>query len=195
MRAYPKGEPYRPEEEKIAEKILGAAVIATTVLVSPAIGIAGFFLGFGAMTYLFRKSDFNREVKRLHKKGYVALTKTEKGWLVKILRKGRRRFKEIQMANLELPKQSKWDGMWRFFIFDIPEGIRSRRDSLREKLKSLGLHNIQRSVFVYPFDCRKELEFVANYYNLDKYTTYTEVSYTDIDQELTTYFKSLKILS
>lgn len=195
MRAYPKGEPYRPEEEKIAEKILGAAVVATTVLVSPALGIAGFFLGYGALTYLFRKSDFNREVKRLQKKGYVALTKTEKGWLIKILKKGRRRYKEIELANLKLSKNQKWDGLWRFFVFDIPEKMRSRRDSLREKLKSLGLYNMQRSVFVYPFDCRKELEFVANFYDLDKYTTYAEVNYTDIDQELKKYFKSLKIIS
>lgn len=195
MKAYPKGSPYRPEEEKIAEKILGAAVLGTTVLVSPIAGAAIFLLGVGTASYLFRKKDFNREVKRLQKKRYVALTKTEKGWLVRILKKGQARYREIQMANLRLPKNAKWDGKWRLFIFDIPEKIRSRRDSLREKLKNLGLYNIQRSVFVYPFDCRKELEFVADYYGLARFTTYGELSYTDIDKELKKYFKTLKILS
>lgn len=195
MRAYPKGQPYKPVEEKIAETILGAMVVSTVVTVSPVAGIAGFFLAVGAVPYLFRKNDFNREVRRLQKKKYVALTKTEKGWLVKILKKGRRRYTEIQMANLRLPKNREWDQKWRLFIFDIPEKIRSRRDSLREKLKSLGFYNIQRSVFVYPFDCQKELEFIANYYNLEQFTTYSEVSHTDIDRELRKYFKSLKILS
>lgn len=195
MRVYPKGFPYRrPEEEKIAEKILGAAVLGTTLLVSPIAGAAAFFLGAGATRYLFRKSDFNREIKRLQKKKYVALTKTEKGWIIKILRRGLRRYKEIQMMHLQLVKNKAWDGKWRLFIFDIPENMRSRRDSLREKLKSLGLYNIQRSVFAYPFDCRKELEFVSDYYSLERFTTYAEVSYTDIDKELKRYFKALKIL-
>lgn len=194
MRAYPKAGSYKPEEERIAEKILGAAVVGTTVLVSPVAGIAGFFLGVGALTYLFRKGDFNREVKRLHKKGYVALTKSEKGWIVKILKKGKRRYQEIELANLQLPKSKKWDGKWRLFIFDIPEEFRYQRDYLRRKLKELGLYNIQRSVFAYPYDCRNELEFVGNFYKIEKYTTYVETNYIDIDKELTNHFKSLKVL-
>lgn len=195
MRAFPKGEPYRSVKERVAEKILGAATLATTVMVSPAAGIAGFLLAVGAVTYLFRKSDFNREIKRLKKKGYVALTKTDKGWLLKILKKGRRRYEEIQMANLHLPKSKRWDGKWRLFIFDIPEEFRHQRDYLRRKLKELGLYNIQRSVFVYPYDCRSGLEFVADYYNIGKYTSYAEVNYIDIDKELRKHFKLLKILS
>src|SRR3989344_1114280 len=179
----------RPEEQKIAEKILGAAVIGATLTVSPIAGAAIYFLGAGTLHYMFRKSDFNREVKRLQKKGYVALTKTADGWIVKVLKKGRRRYKEIEMSKLKLPRPVKWDGKWRMFIFDIPEEMRSRRDSLRDKLKSLGLYNIQRSVFVYPFDCRKEMAFVAGYFNLDKYTTYAEVCFSDIDRELKRHFK------
>ena len=125
----------------------------------------------------------------------MALTKTADGWIVKVLKKGRRRYKEIEMSKLKLPRPVKWDGKWRMFIFDIPEEMRSRRDSLRDKLKSLGLYNIQRSVFVYPFDCRKEMAFVAGYFNLDKYTTYAEVCFSDIDRELKRHFKSLKVIS
>ncbi|MDP3741059.1 MAG: hypothetical protein Q8R08_01910, partial [bacterium] len=118
----------------MAEKILGAAVVGTTVLASPVAGVAVFALGFGALCYYFRKDDFNREVKRLHKKGYIALTKTDDGWLVKILRKGKQRLKEIEMENLQLPKNKEWDGKWRLFIFDIPEELRFQRDYLRRKL-------------------------------------------------------------
>lgn len=186
--------PKRPVEEKIAENILGAAVMTTTLLVSPLVGTAVFFVGIGASALLFRKSDFNREVKRLQKREYIALTKTDKGWIVKILKKGKERYKEIQIANLQLPKHKTWDGLWRWFVFDIPEAMRSRRDSLRRKLKNMGMYNIQRSVFVYPYDCRKELSFVSGYYDLDRFTTYAEVAYTDIDRELKSYFKSRKIL-
>lgn len=195
MRAWPKKGNYEPVERRVAGAIIGAATVATTLLVSPLAGSVGFFLAVGAVSYLFRKSDFNREIKRLQKKGYVALTKTEKGWIVKVLKKGRVRYKEIQMSNLRLPHAKEWDGKWRMFVFDIPEKMRSRRDSLREKLKRMGLYNIQRSVFVYPFDCRKELDFVSGYYDLERFTTYAEVGYTDIHNQLRKHFKSLKILN
>jgi DNA-binding transcriptional regulator PaaX len=165
------------------------------VLASPLVGSGVFLLGVGALSYLFRKSDFNREAKRLQKKGYVALTKTEKGWLVKILKKGRQRYEEIEMANLRLSKSQKWDGKWRLFIFDIPEELRYQRDYLRRKLKELGLYNIQRSVFAYPYDCRNELDFVGDYYNIGKYATYAEVNNIDIDKELKKHFKLNKILA
>jgi|SRR3989344_4949799 len=196
MLVYPKGQTHKqPIEKRIAEHILGALVIGTTLAVGPVAGVVGFFVAVGAGHLMFRKSAFNREVKRLKKNGYVALTKTDKGWIVKLLEKGRRRYTEIEMANLRLSKPvHQWDGKWRVFIFDIPEEIRSKRDSLREKLKSLGLYNIQKSVFIYPYDCRKELDFVAGYYDLGKYTTYGELSYTDIGRELKKHFKSLKIL-
>lgn len=193
MRAWRKGERHRAVEEKIAEKILGAAVIGTTVLISPLAGTVGFFLAVGAMSYLFRKSDFNREVKRLEKKEYLALTKTEKGWLLRITEKGKRRFQKIQIKNMVLPSPKTWDGKWRLLIFDIPEKYRYERDAMRQKLKSLGLYNIQRSVFVYPHDCQAQLELIADSYLLDKYCTYLETSFIDIDKELRRHFNLHKI--
>jgi len=192
MRAYPKGPP-KPEEEKIAEIILGAAVVATTLLVSPVAGMIVFFPIVGAGGYFFRKKDFNREIKRLEKRGFIALTKTPKGYRIRLLEKGKRGYQKTQMRGLKLPA-GKWDGKWRLFIFDIPEKYRAERDYLRKKLKNLGLCNIQRSVFVYPHDCRKELQFVANYYNIEEYTTYAEVNYIDIEKELRRYFKAKKLL-
>lgn len=190
-----KGRSRKPIEEKIAETILAAA-LGGIVTATPVATVVGLVAAAGAGYYLFfRKSDFNREVKRLQKKGFVALTKTESGWTVKILGKGKNGYKKTQLRNLKLPTGQQWDKKWRLFVFDIPEKMRFERDYLRRKLKQLGLYNIQRSVFAYPYDCRKELEFISNYYDLEKYTTYAEVSYTDIDWELTRRFKALKILS
>ena len=192
MRAYPKGPP-KPQEEKIAEAILGAVAVGTTLLVSPLAGAAALVLGVGSASYIFRKRDFNREAKRLEKRGYVALTKTPKGLIVKLLEKGRRGFQKLQIKNLQLPV-ARWDGKWRLFIFDIPEKYRAERDYLRKKLKNLGLYNIQRSVFAYPHDCRKALNFAADYYKVEEYTTYAEVSSIDVEKELKRFFKAKKIL-
>jgi len=59
-------------------------------------------------------------------------------------------------------------------------------------MKSLGLYNIQRSVLAYPHDCREQLEMITEYFLLNKYCTYVETSYIDIDKELRRHFNLKK---
>ncbi len=176
--------------------------VAKNILITLALGAGGalvtmnpagaiYFMVHGAIVLALKDKDFRHEIKRLEKKGYVALTKTPKGFVAKLLKKANRRLKGILLEDLILPIGEKWDGKWRLYIFDIPEKYRSARDTLRTKLKSLGMYNIQRSVFVYPFDCREELEFIGEYYGVSDYSTYVETGYMDIDKELRKYFKVL----
>ena len=79
-------------------------------------------------------------------------------------------------------ERKNWDGKWRVVIFDIPERIRERRDALREKLKHLGFYELQKSVFVFPYECRDEIEFVIEVFNLRKYARFGVLE--SIDNEL-----------
>lgn len=164
-----------------------AVGVAIPIFLSSPYGL--YYLIRGAVRAYFRRSDFHREIKRLKKRGYVALTKTQEGWIVRLLKKGQKKVKMIQMQDLKLPPARVWDKKWRLLVFDIPEGNKTQRDLLRKKLKDLGMYNFQRSVFAYPYDCREELAFISEYYNLGQYTTYAEVIDIDIDKELRKYFK------
>lgn len=178
----------KPEQRRIGDKIMTAVLVAYMIpaLLTSPFGL--YAIVHGAARYFFRKSDFHREIKRLQKGGYVALTKTEKGWLIKLLPKGKVRGQQIAFEHLKLPRDKHWDGKWRLFSFDIPEEFKNARNMLRFKLKSLGCYNIQRSLFVYPYDCRKELELVAEHYKVTKYTLFAEVAYIDLDKELRKFF-------
>lgn len=178
----------QPVEGKIVENIfsiLFGAIVVTAFLTSP-FGL--YAVVHGGIKYYFRKRDFNRELKKLEKRNYVALTKTEDGLLIKLLKKGKARAEQININNLKLKKEKIWDQKWRLFTFDIPEEKRSRRDRIRKKLKALGLYNIQRSVFAYPFDCREELRLISDYFKVSKYVTYAEATFIDIDKELRAHF-------
>lgn len=164
---------------------LGAGGVLVTA--SPAGGLA--LMMHGALSILMKKRDYQREIKRLEKRGYVTLTKTPDGVAVKLLKRARRRLQTMVFEDLRFPKAERWDRKWRFYIFDIPEKERMIRRLLARKLKTLGMANIQRSVFAYPFDCRKELDFLSEYYKVGQYTTYAEVSYSDIDKELRNFFR------
>lgn len=179
------------EKEKIADKIISCleyGKLITIALIAP-FGLYNLFLP--GKTYYFRQGDLHKEMRRLQKSGYIALTKTRKGLILRLLQKGVKRWRRVKLDEIVLPRQGKWDTKWRFFIFDIPEKQRAGRDLLRKKLKELGMYNMQRSVFVYPFDCRKELEFITQIFNLEKYASFIEADYTDIDRDLIKYFKSL----
>lgn len=176
-------------KNQIAKKILLGLVIGAAVPIFLSSPYGLYFLARGAVKMYFKKNDFRHEARRLQKRGYVALTKTSKGFLVKLLKKGERKQATLRMKNLQLSKSKIWDEQWRLLIFDIPEGNKLLRDLLSKKLKSLGMYNFQRSTFVYPYNCRKELDFLCGHYGLERYTTYAEVSYIDIAPQLKKYFK------
>ena len=73
------------------------------------------------------------------------------------------RFKEMKI------KKENWDGKWRVVIFDIPERLRCGRDILRDKLKVLGFYELQKSVLVFPYECKNEIEFIVEFFGLKPY--------------------------
>ena len=86
--------------------------------------------------------------------------------------------------NLENMTVSKhpWDKKWRIVIFDIPEKLKKVRDALRYHLKRLGFIELQHSVFVLPFECHNEIEYIIEFYNARRFIRYIESQY--IDNEL-----------
>lgn len=92
--------------------------------------------------------------------GTTTLTLTEKG---------KERALTFNVDLLVLPKKRNWDGMWHAVLFDIPETRRAARHAFRYKLKELGFEQWQKSVFVFPYPCRDEIDFVIEFFGLRPY--------------------------
>jgi len=69
-----------------------------------------------------------------------------------------------QLGFYESIKKQKWDNLWRIIIFDISEDKKAAREALRQKLKRFGFYHLQKSVFVFPYDCEKEITALANFF-------------------------------
>ena len=82
---------------------------------------------------------------------------------------GRNIFLRFNYEELEIKKPKIWDRNFRVIVFDIPEKKRRARNSLRDKLKEFGCVRFNDSVWVYPFQCQKEIDFIANYWGVGKY--------------------------
>ena len=85
-------------------------------------------------------------------------------------------------------KRENWDGKWRIVVFDIPEKLKKARDALREKLKELGFYELQKSVFVFPYECQKEIEFIIEFFNLRKYVRFGVLEFIDNEFHLKKIF-------
>ena len=83
--------------------------------------------------------------------------------------RGKQKAITFNIDNMEIKKPKKWDKKWRMVLFDIPEKHKPAREALRDSLRKLGFHEYQKSVFIHPYECQKEIDFVIEYFNIRQY--------------------------
>ena len=86
--------------------------------------------------------------------------------------------------DLRIPKPKKWDGFWRMVIFDIPHKLKWARDGFRHKLEDLGFYQFQKSVFVFPYPCREEVNFLVFVFCVSSYVRFLKTNQIDDDAQL-----------
>lgn len=86
--------------------------------------------------------------------------------------------------DLQLKKAGAWDGAWRLVFFDIPEHKKVARNALRKKLQDLGFYQIQKSIFIFPHECKDEINFVTETLNLRPHVRYALVKHVTNESEL-----------
>lgn len=128
-------------------------------------------------------------ISRLEKRKLVAIEYNNDGSVtVKITREGMNRALTYQLESMQIAKPKKWDGRWRVVIFDIPEKFRRVRDIFRMRLKQLGLYCLQESVYVSPYSCFREVEFLRELYGVPVKVLYLLVEQIETDEYLKNHF-------
>ncbi|MDO8591453.1 MAG: hypothetical protein Q7R60_00810 [bacterium] len=135
-----------------------------------------------------RERELRRVVSYMKTKSYLR-GDYEHG--LRLTTKGRKRLAKIEFEDLEIEKPQTWDKKWRLVFFDIPESERASRVHFINKLKRLGFYKLQQSAWIHPFPCREIIEKVSDFYDVDIYISYVEVTYIDNQQKLKNRFKNL----
>ena len=102
---------------------------------------------------------------------------------------GKQKALRFKLDNIKVSRPSRWDGLWRVVIFDIPESKKKARDSFSLKIKQLGLHPLQKSVFICPFECRDEVDFLIEMFDLRSYVRFLVVKDIDTESDLKRIFR------
>jgi CRISPR-associated endonuclease Cas2 len=101
--------------------------------------------------------NYSASLGRLKNDGFIKFSDRDRFVLTD---KGQGVLLKFDIDGLKLPDfdSQKWDGIWRVLIFDIPELTRAVRNLFRNKIQELGFYTLQKSVYVTPLACEKEID-------------------------------------
>ena len=152
MQKYDKGE--------MAEIVLGVLLVAGIVVVATTMPNAVQLFKYFKPKTAADRSRIKRSVFRLEKSGLIE-RKNGDDELFVLTQKGKERAMRYELDRMKIAPQKIWDKKWRLIMFDIPEGKKQARRAINFALKKLGCAQYQKSVFITPFPCKKEIDFVG----------------------------------
>lgn len=153
---------------KIILKTLLAAGIVSGVALSPALIPA-----LGVVLVEQKKAKYRRDARSfvntfyaLRKKGLIEIEKKNGQIYVSLTKQGKKKAGKYQIDDLKIKKPKTWDKKWRIVIFDVSSNKKIVREALRGKLKDLEFYQLQKSVWIHPYDCLKEINLLKNFFGL-----------------------------
>lgn len=174
------------------EVLLG--ILKTGILFSIAVtapGVLKVFKNFDKQDpwYEYYPSSVERTLTRLYRQGKVEIQEEKGQTVVKITDKGKSEILRYDLERLVITRPKKWDGRWRLVIFDISNEFRKERDIVRKKLVNMGFYKFQESVFVSPYPCEKEIQYLREILQVPHSIKLVRADKIENERELKKIFK------
>lgn len=135
------------------------------------------------------RQSLKRAIRNLYMSKLISEKQNQDGTITMMLTdKGKEKALTYNLDEMEIKKPARWDGKWRIVLFDIPEKIRWARDAFRRHLNQLGFYEFQKSVFVHPFDCQDEIDYLIEFYNARKFIRFIIAESLDNELHLKAHF-------
>jgi DNA-binding transcriptional regulator PaaX len=116
----------------------------------------------------YKRRNVYDNFRRLQKQGCVKITKRNHQIYISLTERGKKMAGWLQIDTLKIKRPGRWDGKWRIVTFDISQLKKIYREAFRGKLKELGFYPLQKSVWIYPFECRDEIELLREFFGLSQ---------------------------
>lgn len=167
-------------------------ILLAVIALSTVFTVAAVMPGALATLKIFQKLKFRKRLDNnqktlkitktfyyLKRKGYIKTVWDNNRFIFIITKKGKRRINKLRYETLFIPRPKTWDGKFWQVAADIPTKYRNAADAFRSKIKKLGLFSLQRTLWFYPFDPRKEIEIVSKLHKIDLFVTVMRVDKLD----------------
>lgn len=163
------------KQKSLSKKILEGLLITGAVFIAASSPYFAFHLSRNFSKILrqrkylkAKQAKFDNSFYYLKRRGYLNIEKKNKQIYISLTEEGRKKAGKYLIDDLKIKEPKKWDKKWRIVIFDIPTLTNIKRAAFRGKLKELGFYKLQQSVWVYPYDCEREIEFLKEFFGLNQ---------------------------
>jgi len=132
-----------------------------------------------------------RKIAELQKRKLISFQELGNGTVrVELTHQGKKLVRLYNLEDMKLKVPKRWDGWWRIVMYDIPTGQKRASNAFREKIRSLGLYQLQRSVWVSPYECLAEIEFLCTVFeiNIDNCVYYFRAKEIPLEREIRASF-------
>ena len=156
----------------IALKVIaGAGVLAAAMVAPNVLQAVPLFMGRRTPKRYY-PFQVTRALDRLKRKGFIRLVKQQGRGHYEVTEKGSAILARYVLHEQPLPRPRRWDGKWRIVIFDIPDTKKSTAEVFRKSLKNLGLANLQKSIWIHPYECRDQIFYLVGQMFIRPYVRY-----------------------
>ena len=136
------------------------------------------------------KQRLKRAIKSLYESKLIKEKENPDGTITLVLTdKGKEKALTYNLDEMKIEKPEQWDKKWRIVLFDIPERMRKIRDAFRDHLKNLGFYEFQKSVFIHPYDCKDEIDYLIEFYDARRFIRFIIADFLDNELYLKSHFE------
>jgi DNA-binding transcriptional regulator PaaX len=146
-------------------------------------------IGAGQAVDITTLSQYNpyyvkRTLKRLKKQQLVE----QQGHIYLLTTRGKRWILKYTLEDLQIAQPKAWDGKWRMVIYDVARHKAALRNIFRMTIRRLGFYNVQESVWIHPYPCEKEINFLRDYCGMGSDVIYVIAHKIENDGVYKTHF-------
>ena len=133
-----------------------------------------------------------KSIKSLEKREFIRFWYKNGKGRIELTSQGKMHLANLKAKRIKLPLNKDWDGLWRVVTFDIPEKFKTNRRRFAKVLSGTGMYNMEKSIFVFPCDCKEQIFKIAEIYEVKKYIRFMVVQSIDPAFGLKTNFPYTK---
>lgn len=160
-----------------------------------AVGVITIALGSSGAFQIFKRFKAGNAYERRRIKQAISSLERQKyiketmGGYYELTSQGRLKALRHKIETIKITAQKKWDRKWRFIMFDIPEENKQARQAVNFVLKKMGCVHYQKSVFITPFPCKKEVDFIGECFGVKKHIRMVVAEKIDDEQKYKEVFR------
>ena len=174
---------------QVALCVLAVASMPALIFLAAAMGNAVQVFKQFERSKHFSKEQIRNSINHLRHQKLIEYVSDKNGkTIIKITKKGKTRLRAYNIELMKIKKPNKWDGKWRLVMFDIPMRFTKGREALRYHLKNLNFFQFQKSAWIYPYPCKDEIIFIADFFGIGKYVEILIVDNVLREEKIKKYF-------